>query len=132
MFNTKYAHFNPKNKAVHLLKQISQTNIINYGLPANMYTKTKAFDQNLFFSKSEAAIHYNSHYHRQRSFNQPTGSCNIVESPCIIDTRSCSEYSLTSHFLTLLCGENGVHMVNWLIFGPKQRLLVLVRTAIQF
>ena len=41
---------------------------MNYGLPSNMYTKTKAFDQNLFFSKSEAAIHYNSHYHRQRSF----------------------------------------------------------------
>ena len=57
-----------KNKAVHLLKQIPQTNIINYGLPANMYTKAKAFDQNLFLSKSEAAIHYNSHYHRQRSF----------------------------------------------------------------
>ena len=50
------------------MKQEPQSNIINYGLPANMYTKTEAFDQHLFLSKSEAAIHYGSHYHRQRSF----------------------------------------------------------------
>ena len=49
------------------MKQEPQSNIINYGLPANMYTKTEAFDQDLFLSKSEAAIHYGSHYHRQRS-----------------------------------------------------------------
>ena len=30
--------------------------------------KTEAFDQHLFLSKSEAALHYGSHYHRQRSF----------------------------------------------------------------
>ena len=42
---------------------------MNYRLLENMYTKTKAFDPNLIFSKSEAAIHYNSHYHRQRSLN---------------------------------------------------------------
>ena len=35
---------------------------------ANMHTKTETFDQHLFLSKSEAAIHYGSHYHRQRSF----------------------------------------------------------------
>ena len=50
------------------MKQEPQSNIINYGLPANMYTKTEAFNQDLFLSKSEAAIHYGSHYHRQRSF----------------------------------------------------------------
>ena len=33
-----------------------------------MYTKTETFDQHLFLSKSEAAINYGSHYHRQRSF----------------------------------------------------------------
>ena len=49
------------------MKQKPRSNIMNFGLLANMYTRTKAFDQNLFFSKSEAAIHYNSHYHRQRS-----------------------------------------------------------------
>ena len=32
-----------------------------------MHTKTETFDQHLFLSKSEAAIHYGSHYHRQRS-----------------------------------------------------------------
>ena len=51
------------------MKQEPQSNIINYRLPANMYTKTEAFDQHLFLSKSEAAIHYGSHYHRQRSFH---------------------------------------------------------------
>ena len=50
------------------MKQEPQSNIINYGLPANMYTKTEAFDQHLFLSKSEAAMHYGPHYHRQRSF----------------------------------------------------------------
>ena len=52
------------------MKQEPQSNIINYGLPANMYTKTEAFDQHLCLLKSEAAIHYGSHYHRQRSFLQ--------------------------------------------------------------
>ena len=52
------------------MKQEPQSNIINYGLPAKMYTKTEAFDQHLFLSKSGAAIHYSSHYHRQRSFNE--------------------------------------------------------------
>ena len=51
------------------MKQELQSNIINYGLPANMYTKTEAFDQHLFLSKSEAAMHYGPHYHRQRSFH---------------------------------------------------------------
>ena len=51
------------------MKQEPQSNIINYGLPANMYTKTEAFDQHLCLSKSEAAIHYGSHYHRQRSLH---------------------------------------------------------------
>ena len=55
------------------MKQEPQSNIINYGLPANMYTKTEAFDQDLFLSKSEAAIHYGSHYHRQRSLGDSTG-----------------------------------------------------------
>ena len=49
------------------MKQEPQSNIINYGLPANMYTKTEAFDQHLFLSKSEAPMHYGPHYHRQRS-----------------------------------------------------------------
>ena len=31
--------------------------------------KKEAFDQHLFLSKSEAAIHYGSHYHRQRSLD---------------------------------------------------------------
>ena len=52
------------------MKQEPQSNIINYGLPANMYTKTEAFDQHLFLSKSEAAVHYGPHYHRQRSFHR--------------------------------------------------------------
>ena len=34
-----------------------------------MHTETETFDQHLFLSKSEAAIHYGSHYHRQRSFH---------------------------------------------------------------
>ena len=51
------------------MKQKPQSNIIYYGLPLNMYTKTEGFDQRLFFSKSEAAIHYGSYYHRQRSFH---------------------------------------------------------------
>ena len=50
------------------MKQEPQSNIINYGPPANMYTKTEAFDQHLFLSKSEAPMHYGPHYHRQRSF----------------------------------------------------------------
>ena len=42
-----------------------------------MYTKTEAFHQHLFFSKSEAAIHNNSHYHRQRSFKKLIGRNDI-------------------------------------------------------
>ena len=55
------------------MKQEPQSNIINYGLPANMYTKTEAFDQHLFLSKSEAAMHYGPHYHRQRSLGFQPG-----------------------------------------------------------
>ena len=62
------AHFNPKNKAVHLLKQKPQSIIMNCGLLANMYTKQKRLTK-IYFSQNLRQLYIiTPYYHRHRSF----------------------------------------------------------------